>query len=323
MPDVLKPALGGLCVGLLALVSSDVLGTGSGLVQRVVDTPTPGLSSLQWLWLAHGFIVLALLKMIATSLTIGSGGSGGVFGPTLVIGGLVGAAAGSLAHALVPQLDPPSLPAFVMLGMAGFFAGVASAPIGAVLMVSEMTASYTLLAPLLIVCVVSLLLVRRYSLYQNQVESRFKSPAYRRLLVTDLLAEVAVNSTYHRVAMPVVKENVSAKDLRKVLADHEVLFPLTVVDEAGRPTAMLTMGSMRPVYFDEAQQALFLVRDMATPLVTCTPEESLASVLRKFEASNYSRIPVVSRTSENELLGYIQYQDIMVAYETELAKRRL
>ena len=84
---------------------------------------------------------------------------------------------------------------------------------------------------------------------------------------------------------------------------------------------MLTMESIRPVYFADAEHDLFLVRDMMTPLTTCLPEDPMASVLRKFEASGYSRLPVVSRDNPDEMLGYIQFQDIMIAYETELARR--
>lgn len=143
-----------------------------------------------------------------------------------------------------------------------------------------------------------------------------------RRLVPDLLAGMTVNACYHRVAMPVIRENATARELRRHLADEGVLFPLTVVNAEGRPSGMLTMGGIRPVFFDDAEHNLFLVKDMATPLVTCTPEDSLASVLRKFESSNYSRIPVVSRQYPSDLLGYIQYQDIMVAYETELDRLR-
>jgi CIC family chloride channel protein len=323
LPEWLKPLLGGLGVGLIALFFLDVLGTGGGVIQKLLHQPLEGLAPRAQLALAASFLVLALLKMLATSLTIGSGGSGGVFGPTLVIGGLLGAAAGGLAHALLPQWQPPSLAAFVLFGMAGFFAGVASASIGAVIMVCEMTGSYTMLAPLLTICVVTILLSRNVSLYRNQVANRFTSPAYRNLMLTDLLAGVTVDSCYHRTIMPTIPENATARDLRKLLADENVPFPLTVTDRHQRPCGILTMGGIRPVYFEDADPNLFLVKDMMLPLTTCTGDESLAAALRKFDRSGYSRLPVVSATNPAELLGYLQYQDLLTAYEAELAKRRL
>ncbi len=178
--------------------------------------------------------------------------------------------------------------------------------------------------PTLVFClgVAGLGLAWRYTLARRQTARRGLSRGGRRLPIPDILAEVDVNSVYHRVVMPVIRENSTAAELRRLLANEDVLFPLTVVDAAGKPAGILTMGGIRPVYFDDAQHKLFLVKDMATPLVTCAPQDSLASVLRKFEESNYSRIPVVSRDRDGDLLGYIQYQDIMVAYETELARRR-
>lgn len=323
LPAPLKACLGGLCVGAIALFAIKTLGTGMGLVQEAVDMGGANLTPEQFGLLMRTFLMLALLKIVTTSLTLGSGGSGGVFGPTLAIGGLVGAATGMGFHAFLPDFEPPAVAAFVALGMAGFFAGVANASIGAVIMVTEMTGSYTLLAPLLIVCVITVLLGRGKSLYEHQVESRFQSPAYRRMLMTDLLSEVTVNMFYHRIDMPTIRENATAAELRKLLADADIPFPLTVVDDHGKPTGILTMGNIRPVYFEDAQQQLFLVRDMATPLVTCSPDDTLASVLRKYESFGYSRIPVVSARHTSDLLGYIQYQDVMIAYETEIARRRL
>jgi CIC family chloride channel protein len=323
IPVWLKPAVGGLCVGILALGSLEVLGTGQGLVQQALDKVITNVGPRELLMLGIGFFGVAMLKMAATSMTIGSGGSGGIFGPTLVIGAMLGAGAGMVAHAVVPQLEPPPIAAFVLLGMAGFFAGVASAPIGAVIMVCEMGSSYTLLAPLLIICVIAMLLGRGNHMYENQVENRFKSPAYRRMLSGDMLADVVVDAYYHRTIMPTVCETTTGVDLRRLLANQDVMFPLVVVDGAGRPIGILTMGNTRPIYFSDVQPNLFLVRDMMSPLFTCTPEEPLASLLRKFEGSGYSRIPVVSQTAPGTLLGYIQYQDIMIAYETEMARRRM
>ncbi|MFA5204454.1 MAG: chloride channel protein [Lentisphaeria bacterium] len=323
VPVWLKPALGGLGVGLLALVSVDILGTGQGLVSRALEVAAASLGPRELLLAGLTFLGLVVLKMTATSLTIGSGGSGGIFGPTLVIGAMLGAGAGLLAHALLPLLQPPPIAAFVLLGMAGFFAGVASAPIGAVVMVCELGGSYTLLAPLLIICVIAMLLGRGNHMYENQVENRFHSPAYRRVLSGDLLADVTVDAFYHRMVMPTVNEETTGAELRRLLANQDILFPLTVVNRAGRPVGILTMGNVRPVYFDDVHHQLFLVRDMMSPLITCTPEDPMAAILRQFEGSGYSRLPVVSKDDPNVLLGYIQHQDVMIAYETELARRRL
>ncbi|NOY13137.1 MAG: chloride channel protein, partial [Deltaproteobacteria bacterium] len=167
LPNWQKPAIGGLGLGLLALFIPQVLGSGYGLVQAA-------LYGKMALWV---MLVIALAKILATSLTISSGGSGGVFAPSLVIGAMLGGAFGASAETLFPLLtqDPR---AYVLVGMAGFFAGVANAPIATLIMVSELTGNYSLLAPLMLVCVVAMLVMRKNTIYEKQVARRFDSPAH-------------------------------------------------------------------------------------------------------------------------------------------------
>jgi CIC family chloride channel protein len=323
LPRWLRPALGGLLVGLTALAFAKILGSGNGFLQEAITTRVAGLPRDLILRMAGGFLLFAVLKMLTTSLTVGSGGSGGVFGPTLIIGGMLGAGFGALCHALLPPDIVPPLPVFAVLGMAGFFSSVAKTPIGALIMVSELTGSYSLIAPLLVVCVIGLLLNRHHALYRSQMENRFESPAHRSLMVKDVLGQACVRDYYHPAPMPTVPKTMTAQELRSILADDQILFPLTVIDEDYLPCGMLAMGNIRPIYFSESPDALFLVADMMSPLATCTPEDDLPSVLRKFESHHASRIPVMAGDNPRHLLGYIQYQDIMHAYEEELRRLRL
>ncbi|MBW2646899.1 MAG: chloride channel protein, partial [Deltaproteobacteria bacterium] len=161
------PAIGGLGVGLLGLLTPTILGGGYGVIQKAIFSE-----------LGIGIMAaIVLLKMLATAFTIGSGGSGGVFGPSLFIGGMIGGVVGHVAHQIAPGVvtDPG---AFVLVGMASFFAGVANAPIGALLMVSEMTGSYSLLPQLMLISGISLLFSRKWSIYENQVKNKFSSPAH-------------------------------------------------------------------------------------------------------------------------------------------------
>lgn len=321
LPMPVRAGLGGLAVGVVALFCTDTLGPGQGLIQAIVDL-APG--NAVYGTLAWRYALLLALTILTTSLTIGSGGSGGVFGPTLVIGGLTGAMAGAAFHALLPGMLLPPLAVFVLLGMAGVFAGVANATIGAVVMVCEMTASYSLLPALLVVVALAVLLSPKKSLYRSQVADRFKSPVYRKLMFADVLAELKVKGYFRAGDVPVIRQTATAAELRRFLADERIPFPLTVVDDSGVPCGMLTMGTIRPVYFEDTDHRLFLVRDMATPLVTCTPEDSLIDTLKLFESSGYSRIPVASSKPGPgcRLLGSIQYQDVMHAYQTELERRK-
>ena len=176
-----KPAIGGLLLGLMAMYIPQVLGSGYGWVQAA-------LYGKMALWV---MLLIAIAKVIATSLTISSGGSGGVFAPSLVIGAMLGGTFGATAELIFPTLvqDPR---AYVLVGMAGFFAGVANAPIATLIMVSELTGNYSLLAPLMLVCVVAMLVMRKNTIYEKQVANRFQSPAHMGDFVIDILAGIKV-----------------------------------------------------------------------------------------------------------------------------------
>jgi chloride channel protein, CIC family len=164
---VLKPALGGLLAGLIALAFPQVISGGYGWMQLAMD----GRLGL-WLLLA-----LALAKVLAMSLTVGSGGSGGVFAPVLYVGAMLGGACATVAHL-------PAAP-FVIVGMAAVFAGAGRVPMATMMMVTEMTGGYTLLVPAALAVMLSYLIqtvmsqrLKYRTVYEAQVETRGDSPAH-------------------------------------------------------------------------------------------------------------------------------------------------
>jgi CIC family chloride channel protein len=174
-PPHIRPAVGGLAVGLIALVVPEVLGTGYGWVE---------LAMLEKLSITT-ILLLLLLKAPAMALTIGSGGSGGVFAPTLTIGAMLGAAVGTALNMFVPNVDTP-VAGFVVVGMASVFAGAARAPISTLIMVAEMTGGYALIAPAMLANILAFLIQRSLThnsvhptLYESQVETREDSPLHR------------------------------------------------------------------------------------------------------------------------------------------------
>jgi len=165
-PRWVRCGIGGLLTGAMGLLCLRVLGGGLGYVQEVVDAPPADLAA------AAAVLAAGALKMAATAATVGSGGSGGLFGPSLVIGALLGAGFGGMLHSVAPAWSSASIPACTVIGMAAFFSAVANAPIGAVVLVSEMMNSYSLLLPLILVSVAAFLMVRRRSVYEHQPEHR-------------------------------------------------------------------------------------------------------------------------------------------------------
>lgn len=182
-----KPALGGLLVGLLGLAVPEALGTGYGWVQHALDRPQLLHLSI-WIVLA-----LPLAKIVATSLSIGTGGSGGIFGPGMVIGAFVGAAVWRVLEPFAPGI-PHSPAPFVIVGMMACFGSIARAPLAMMLMVAEMTGSLTILAPAMVAVGLAYLIVRRAgrTIYVSQLRNREEAQAARLRLGLPLLARVPV-----------------------------------------------------------------------------------------------------------------------------------
>src|SRR5271165_510258 len=142
-------------------------------------------------------LALAILKILATGLTISSGGSGGVFGPSILIGGMLGGACGQFFDRWIPgaHIEPA---AFVLVGMGGFFAGVSKTPLTSIVMVSEMTGSYSLLVPLMLACGLNMALSRRWTIYEEQVPTPIDSPAHQGDFVVDVLERLHVGEVGFR-----------------------------------------------------------------------------------------------------------------------------
>ena len=193
-----KPAVGAFLTGLLGVAlyfafGKDqqvlaVLSFGYGILQ---DSMTILPAAQPDFFFGLVLLAIALGKIVTTSLTIGSGGSGGVFGPSMVIGGCGGGALGIFFHWLWPAAAPHPV-SFILIGMAGFFAAAAKTPFSTLVMVGEMTGNYNLLLPTLWVCMLTFLLSDEQSIYSSQVESRSRSPAHRSEFVRTMLSGFTV-----------------------------------------------------------------------------------------------------------------------------------
>ena len=192
LPKWLKPAIGGLLVGLMGLMVKGSIHTGYGWVQISM---TQELLTLP-LWVV---VALPFAKILATSFSIGSGGSGGIFGPGMVIGGMLGATFWRLGHGVLPHLPGGPAP-FVIVGMMALFGSIAHAPFAVMLMVAEMTGNLSLLAPAMIAIAVATLLVGDHSIYWAQLPNRASSPMHRLNLSFPLLSALTVRAAMKPVS---------------------------------------------------------------------------------------------------------------------------
>ncbi|HKK02128.1 MAG TPA: chloride channel protein [Desulfuromonadales bacterium] len=312
LPIILRPALGGLLLGLLACFVPQVLGSGYGWIQGA-------LYGRLALWV---MVVVAFAKILATSLTIPSGGSGGVFAPSLVVGALIGGVFGTTAHSLFPTLvhDPR---AYVLVGMAGFFAGVAKTPIASLVMASELTGDYGLLAPLMLVSVVAMLVFRRMSIYEKQVPRRIDSPAHLGDFVVDVLAGLTVADLAGQGHPPtLIPENLSLPEILLNIARAEGAY-YPIVDSEGRMQGIFSVNDIRRLLDEDLPPGLVRARDIAiSQVVTTTPSESLDDVLRKLTSKGFEEIPVVDERDTGRVLFMLSRRSLLTRYARELERQK-
>lgn len=213
-----KPAIGGAVTGALALLFPEVLGTGYGWIQLMIGGNYTAIvgAGLPLLVLLG---VLPIVKIFATSMTVGSGGSGGVFAPGMVIGASLGAFFGVLFHILLPAIVPSPAP-FVIVGMLSFFGAAGKVPLSVILMVVEMTGSLQLLPAAMLATALSYTVSGlRYSIYKSQVNTRKDSPAHMGEYNTPLLASIRISEVNIRgVAVSPDEAIGRAKDLMRELS---------------------------------------------------------------------------------------------------------
>jgi CIC family chloride channel protein len=255
---------------------------------------------------------VAGVKLLTTSFTIGSGGSGGVFGPSVVIGGALGGGVGLLLESAVPGLvGNPA--AYAMVGMAGFFTAVANTPISTVIMVSEMTGNYHLLVPSMWVCTIAFLLTRRTSIYEKQVPTRADAPHHQSEMTRALLARLSVADVLQGrppVCPPAVEQRTPLHRVLELFAEHGGPC-LPVVDESGQRLGVVHLDAVQKTLGDETSlDPLLIARDLAEPAACVTAGMDLPQALHLLTASRHACLLVVQDGAPGTVRDVLTAQDI-------------
>jgi len=327
IPRQIKPAIGGLMLGIIALAFPQVMAGGYGWVQwDAIGMPPaltlPGEQSFIPHMGMKMLLVLAVLKIVATGLTISSGGSGGVFGPSMLIGGMLGGACGQFLASWFPgaQINPS---AFVLVGMGGFFAGVSKTPLTSIVIVSEMTGSYSLLVPLMLACAMNMAISRRWTIYEEQVPSPIDSPAHQGDYVVDILEQIRVADVGVRSeGLEKIPAATPFRDLIHVVArSAETLFP--VVDAQGRLTGIFTLRDLRIALLGAEWGPLVVADDLAyRPVISVIPDDNLRTALQRLTELNIDEIPVVDPNDSSHLLGQLGRRELSTAYSSRIESLR-
>ena len=310
IPNHFKPCIGGLLTGMIGFFWPHTLAFGYGFIQNAINlNPNITITFL---------LTLSLGKILTTSFSIGSGGSGGVFGPSVVIGGAMGGVVGKLFHQLMPTVvTEPG--AFVVVGMAGFFTAVSNTPISTIIFVSEMTNSYHLLLPSLLVCSVAYLAGQKWTIYECQEKNKLDSPVHSGEFFVDILQAIRVQDLSHLIKkVTLIPQDMTFLEFKGYFSEStQHYFP--VMDQQKRIVSIFSINDVRSVLFSPGIEHLVVMKDIGTSdIIFTTMEEDLNSVLQKFTTKNIDSLPVVKNDDHGCLIGMLNRREVIAFYNEKV-----
>jgi CIC family chloride channel protein len=331
VPAWCKPGLGGLALGLFAVPIILVIGPhlgqpgqGLGILGGGYGAAQLAITGAQWFPLgwrgAELLALLATVKIVATCLTVGSGGSAGDFGPSLVIGGIFGGAFGRAAQILFhdPRIDPG---AFALVGMGTFYGGLAHVPIASLVMVCELAGSYDLLVPLMLAEGIAFVALRHRSLYTAQVATKRESPAHREDLIYDVLTGIRVLDVLvrNRPYATFVARTSAREVIEKTAASAwQDVFP--VLDADGTVVGMVLSDVLRTMAANPDLGALAIAHDLMVPPLSVRDTDDLQRALEMILKHGLREIMVVDE--DGKIVGFLDEAENTRVYHDATASRR-
>jgi CIC family chloride channel protein len=311
-PEYLKGLVGGLILGVASLVFPQILGVGYGAIDMAL------MQQMAWWLLA----VLVVVKILATSVTIGSGGSGGIFAPSLFLGAMAGGFFGILVHQLFPNITA-SPGAYSIVGMGALVSATTHGPLAAILILFEMTGSYKIILPVMLACIIATIAsgqLLRDSIYTLKLARRG----------VDIKEGKEVNVLKSMFVKDVMNTNVETmpealplgKMAERISKSKFNSFP--VLDDQDRLIGILSFNDYNEAIFDENLKDLVVAKDLATEdLVTISLDDNLWTALEKISSKDFAVLPVVSTQAANKLEGVVSRRDIIGAYNKAVLKKSL
>lgn len=308
LPHWAKPAVGGAMVGLIGIYLPLVFGEGYQSIQDMIQgTFSQGLALAALVMVA---------KIAATSLTLGWGGSGGIFAPSLMIGSLVGVVYYRLILWIIPSATLSNEGCFALLGMAGLISGILQAPLTAIFLVVEITGGYDVILPLIIVSTLTSTFcyyIEPGSFYLRELieKGQYMRPGTDARVLSDLTVRELVETGH--ITLP---GDMLLKDFLEILQkSRSYLFPVHD-PTTSRYLGMIFVDRIRPYLFDPQMHAVLIVEQiMETKVPTVKPDDELADVLNLMEREELSALPVVEN---HRFVGMLSKATLLDHYRKEL-----
>ena len=309
MPRSLTMAIGGAIVGTIGILLPEVWGNGFEATNRILR----GNPTLLFL------VLLFAGKIVATCATIGSGGVGGVFTPTLLVGATLGGAIAKLCQLAVPGLEAP-IGGYALLGMGGLLAGLTRAPLLAIIMIFELTQNTEVLLPMMVVSVIAALSARIFekdSIYIASLrsagivwEATPEATSLSTLKVSDIM----------RTDVKLIPRSTPLREIIKTFLSTRSLY-LYVGDEEGRLAGVVDLHDIKDMFPERDLGDVVIAEDLVTEIPCVTPGESLTSVNEKLWFRDLGHLPVVDSPETNRFLGIVTRRDLLGAIDREVLQR--
>ena len=313
LPRWLKPAIGMTVVGGIGVFWPQVFGNGFEAVNVIlredIDTPLKVLS------------ILLVMKVVASALTFGSGGAGGLFTPSLMVGALLGGVFGYGVHAAFPHISA-DYGAYAIVGMGGVLAGMTHAPLTAIMMVFEQTNSYQVVLPLMFVCVVSHFTVRALKAGSLEQESlRRRGVTLPRGPEGSVMQTLRVADIMHDEVDAVQRDAPFAAVVEWFLKTQRNW--LYVIDKDQRFLGAVSLHAIKDMLHQSESLGMVVAADLVDDSFGfVTPPDRLADTMDRFWAQNSERLPVLDNAASRKLIGWMSKRDLIGIYSQEILRKR-
>ena len=301
--DIYKPAIGGLIVGMISIFMPQILGNGYDVMEQALTG--------QMFW-GLAFL-LVFMKIICTSITLGSGGMGGVFAPSLFIGAMVGTAFGSSVHFIFPTLSA-SAETYSVVGMGAVAGAVMQAPLTNILMLFELTNDYTLILPIMATCIAASYTYQRFTKHSIYMQNLLnKGINIRHGREASIMNSIKVQDVMSTDITTIAQEMPFRKILETISYSKNFYFP--VLDNRGDMTGILSFSDIREVIFEEQLGDLLVAGELAnTKVYSLTPQQNLNEAMEIFSQLDVDQLPVVRREDKSKVIGMLARGDMMASY---------
>ncbi len=312
LPEWLKPAVGGLLLGLIGLASPEVFGVGYDSINLMLAGKVALLAA---------FFLLAT-KYLATAFCLGSGMSGGIFAPSLFLGASLGTGLALVANLLFPGLKLPA-PDYALVGMGAVVSGATLGPITAILTIFELTNTYRIIVPSMVSCITSMLVVKYlygYSIYETKLLHRGVNIV--RGHEVNILRTLKVKDFMITEMQVIYEHSLLAEILRKAEDNPYPFF--VVVNDQQELSGVLTLWDLRHVLPSAEELGHLVVAQelMTRDVVTIFPRDNFETALNLLEMHNFHYLPVVLPSEPLKVLGLVRLDDLMAAYRQQILKER-